>query len=965
MPYRQSSRPRLLLLLAAATLGACSESAPVGSAADVAQLRRAVDAAIWAMDSGRSEAKTEEWRRLRPADRAADEAAQLGLATLRRLTYDLPGATRDLQRLQSGRRLPATQLYATLALAELAMADLDSSTIPLTNDAYARALALRDSAAMAEALVLRGRMEWRLGSRDTAFAAYARAVQLAPSSNELLHARIACQRGSAERWRDPAAAASLIDSGVAVARSAGLQRLIGTCLLLRAQLYHGQGKQWLAVHAADSAIVALRRSGDAHTEAGVWQLRSYVMSDFLGQLDEASSSAQAAIVAGERSGNPLAVAWAHLVWAQVKLRLGDSKGALDEADAAEGSLRNLGDRWGLATVTLMQAEVAHAEGRLDLAEARYHSVEAQYQRADMRRALPETWLRLAALARMRGALSRADSLVTLAGAVVAVSGDQDQKVEHRYELALLRETQGRWDESEALLVDLAEQSADYPDLQFATASRRAQVAAGAGRMDAALAHLGRAEAALAARRAAITDRSERIMAIRARRLDFDAGYGIPDVVRRFGAAGRGAEALYAAELHRAQTVLRRVERRSSVGGVVSTTAPSGRSDALADWSPAGARLLASRLPARTALVEFVIGRNGEPSTILRVWRDRIEAVPVQLPADIGERIAEFSAALEADLPARAAGLALGGVLLPSLAPLLAGDVDRILIVPDGPLHRLPFEALVLPDGRRLLEAVDVVMLPSARVLQLQPAPQRRGEGQPAIVAFGDAVFGAERNLPRLPASRTEAEGVAAITSSSQLLLGASASEAALKRLARPGVRVFHLATHAVVSDGGLDRSTLALSAGAGDDGEVGVPEIVRLDLDADLVVLSACRTAGGRILWGEGLQGLTAPFLEAGARNVLATRWPVRDSELLPLISALYAQLGAGASVGDAVRRVRLDALARGDGPRRWASLQLTGDGRAIPLPRTAGRGVQAVVSVRSKMVGPRIARSSHPRVAP
>jgi CHAT domain-containing protein len=215
------------------------------------------------------------------------------------------------------------------------------------------------------------------------------------------------------------------------------------------------------------------------------------------------------------------------------------------------------------------------------------------------------------------------------------------------------------------------------------------------------------------------------------------------------------------------------------------------------------------------------------------------------------------------------------------------------------------------------------------------------------VAFGDAVFDAARHLPRLPASRTEAVNAAAITSSSQLLLGDAASESALKRLARPGVRVLHLATHAVVSDGGLDGSTLALSAGAGDDGEVRVPEIVRLDLDADLVVLSACRTAGGRILWGEGLQGLTAPFLEAGARNVLATRWAVRDSELLPLMMSLYRQLGAGASVGDAVRRVRLEALARGDGPRRWASLQLTGDGRATPLPRAVGQGVGAVVSVR------------------
>ena len=65
---------------------------------------------------------------------------------------------------------------------------------------------------------------------------------------------------------------------------------------------------------------ALRQSGDAHGEASVWQLRSYVMSDLLGRLDEATSSAQAAIAAGARPGSPMAVVWAHLVLAQVQLR---------------------------------------------------------------------------------------------------------------------------------------------------------------------------------------------------------------------------------------------------------------------------------------------------------------------------------------------------------------------------------------------------------------------------------------------------------------------------------------------------------------------------------------------------------------------------------------------------------------------------------------------------------------------
>ena len=967
MPHFQRPVALLVLLMAVAvggayTVGTRGVSPDVG---DVAQMRRVVYASTWAVDSGRATMQADEWLRVRPADRAGDEAGRLGRAVLRGLAYDIPGATQDLTRLTSRWTLPATQLYATLALADLAAARWDPSATALAQDAFTRALALQDSAAMAEALLLRGRMAWRLGSRDTAFVVYARAVQLAPSTDVLLHAKIDCQRGAAERWRDPAVAAQLIDAGMVLARSVGLHRLIGACLMARSQLYHGEGKQRLAVSAADSAIVALRRSGDAHSEASVWQLRSYVMSDFLGRLDEATSSAHAAIAAGERSGNPLSVAWAHLVLGQVQLRLGDSRSALDHADAAESRLRDLGDRWGLATVTLIQAEVAHAEGRVALAEAKYRSVAAQYQRADMRFALPEPWLRLAALARMRGALSRADSLLALTGAQVAMRPDLDQKVEHRYELALLREAQGRWDEAEALLADLAPQSAIYPDLDFAAASRRAQVAAGAGHMDEALLHLGQAEAALSARRAAITGRSERIVALRARRIDFDAGYGIPDVVRRFAAAGYGPEALYAAELHRARAGLRRVERQAAVIGSTTTNTRPELSDAPVVWSPEGARQLASRLPERTALVEFVIGRNGEPSTLLRVWHKGIEAVPVQLPANLEAQVADFSAALEADLPARAAGRALGQMLLPILAPLLKGDIERLLIVPDGPLHRLPFEALVLPDGRRLLEAVDVVMLPSARVLGPQPAPPHHDAGVPAIVAFGDAVFAAERRLPRLPASRAEAEGAAATTPAARLRLGADASEAELKRLARPGVRVLHLATHAIVSDGGLDGSMLALTAGAGEDGQVGPEEIAGLKLDADLVVLSACRTAGGRILWGEGLQGLTAPFLEAGARNVLATRWAIRDSELVPLMTSLYAQLGAGKSVGDAVRHVRLEALARGEGPRRWAALQLTGDGRAVPLPRASDAGVEAVASVRSQRVGPRTARSSRPVGAP
>ena len=99
-----------------------------------------------------------------------------------------------------------------------------------------------------------------------------------------------------------------------------------------------------------------------------------------------------------------------------------------------------------------------------------------------------------------------------------------------------------------------------------------------------------------------------------------------------------------------------------------------------------------------------------------------------------------------------------------------------------------------------------------------------------------------------------------------------------------------------------------------------------MGINADLVVLSACRSGIGPLLRGEGMQALTAPFLAGGTRSLLATMWLVGDRSTVPLITDFYAQLAAGHPVAEALRRARWRAWEGGASPREWAAFVAVGD---------------------------------------
>jgi CHAT domain-containing protein len=129
---------------------------------------------------------------------------------------------------------------------------------------------------------------------------------------------------------------------------------------------------------------------------------------------------------------------------------------------------------------------------------------------------------------------------------------------------------------------------------------------------------------------------------------------------------------------------------------------------------------------------------------------------------------------------------------------------------------------------------------------------------------------------------------------------------------------------------------VVLSPGSeSEDGLLQVREIGDLDLEGRIVVLSACRTASGKTLNGEGVQSLARAFFRAGAHAVVASRWPLRDDEAAVLFEDFYRELGNGESLARSLRRATQKAVASGLPASAWSGLTLYGDGSLAPVEGT------------------------------
>ncbi|MGW7556366.1 CHAT domain-containing protein, partial [Streptomyces rimosus] len=254
---------------------------------------------------------------------------------------------------------------------------------------------------------------------------------------------------------------------------------------------------------------------------------------------------------------------------------------------------------------------------------------------------------------------------------------------------------------------------------------------------------------------------------------------------------------------------------------------------------------------------------------------------------------------------------------------------RLFVVPHGALSLLPFHALPVRGGL-LGERFTVSYLPFAGLLTRAGAGGRPRLDGPALVV-GDPAYAPHRGLPRLPGTATEAATVARLLGTEPLLRSAATAQAVAE--AAPGCPVLHLATHGVLYERGPNRNFVAL---AGHD-RLAVGDLLGLDLNADLVVLSACHTGRGTATAGGDLVGLARAAVASGARHVVVSLWPVDDETGCLLMAALYEGLVSGLGVSDALaaaqRRIRrLDAAGR---QRAYARLRdRAGTEAAAPGPR-------------------------------
>jgi CHAT domain-containing protein len=276
---------------------------------------------------------------------------------------------------------------------------------------------------------------------------------------------------------------------------------------------------------------------------------------------------------------------------------------------------------------------------------------------------------------------------------------------------------------------------------------------------------------------------------------------------------------------------------------------------------------------------------------------------------------------------------------------------KLVVVPDGALHLIPFEALI-HDGHYVLEAHTISVVPSGTVLTFLTEHRQKVQAQLPYVGVAAwtraqshknmilrAISGPEKGeFTPLPESKREVETIAGeLPRPSTVLLGKDATETRFKSLPLSQVDVLHLALHGYVDTEYPERSALVFAPGGMDDGLLQVREIRRLHLNASLVTLSACDTGVGPV--GEaGVANIVNAFIEAGADSVVSTLWELEDHTSEMLMTDFYAHLGAHETKSEALRHAQLDSLAQHLAPYYWASFELVGEPNGT-IVDTANRG--------------------------
>lgn len=356
--------------------------------------------------------------------------------------------------------------------------------------------------------------------------------------------------------------------------------------------------------------------------------------------------------------------------------------------------------------------------------------------------------------------------------------------------------------------------------------------------------------------------------------------------------------------------------------------------------------LAAFVPdASSALLEYVV--DDDKTFLFVVTKGELRVYPLQLKRDeLAKQTEAFRKQLAArDLGFRASAVKLYESLLKPAEAQLRGRTN-LIIVPDNTLWDLPFQTLVNSANRFMIEDAAISYAPSLTVLR-EMTKRRKVEAAhaspPTLLALGNPTVGSETlkraaltlrdgKLEPLPEAEQEVKALGRLygPSRSKVYIGAEAREDRVKGEAG-GARILHFATHGILNNASPMYSHLALAeGGAGEDGLLEAWELMQLNLHADLVVLSACETARGRIGAGEGMVGFSWAMFMAGVPSIVVSQWKVESAGTRDLMVNFHRGLIASGAKSAALRQAALKVMKNPETshPFYWGGFVIVGDGR-------------------------------------
>jgi CHAT domain-containing protein len=774
---------------------------------------------------------------------------------------------------------------------------------------------LGDRDGEAESLVRTGETFYSLGRYQDALAQYELALTSNPASARERESLIRSNIGVALRFlgRFDEGAAS-IERAVAIARELGDQSWLGQSLVSLGIINRARAEYQKAIDAYTESIAIRRALGDRRGEAQSMGNLGNVYTE-LGEYEKAIDAHTRSLTIAREVGYTAQVGFSTNNLASVLSQLG--RDALSRFEEALVVWRQI-DRQAEIARTLREIGMQRLYGRGDAAGARAALDEAL------------------TIARRLGDRD-AEGFVLLNLGSLELHGGAVRPALDRFE--------------DALVIARADGS---PTLEFEVLAERARVRLLAGDRDAAIADLRASAAIVNDVRARVTSDNAKIAFVDTRQAVFrDLAAALAS-----GPAAQIIEALEAAEAGRARALADVLQSRL----VRARPGDQRTLDDLRSASADRAPVVLDRLRSQNEELASLVAADSARITEIRATARRLDATIVEYlvtprallawviepdgevhfaRADVLEtRLADLTrtvlAAVDATAPASAP---LGPVphaalrelyrhLIEPIASWLPAAAARLVVVPHGPLAQVPLAALEDDRGTPLIARHTLSLAPSISVLRYTAAKRRAPAAGRTAVVFAAPDAPPEAALPPLPGSADEGRRVVSRLArfTPTLLEGAQASEQVAKnKLA--GAGFVHFATHGLVSEIRPSDSSLVLAAGGGEDGYLRAAEIYGLELTADLVVLSGCSTARGR-LTGDGVFGLPRAFMYAGTPSVIASLWDISDRATVFLMDRFYAELLRSGDKAGALRVAQLETRKQYPHPALWAPFVMIGEPR-------------------------------------